>query len=126
MGWNRKSSRHSIKAFGAATAVVAATAAVAVASAPARSAAPPKYTSIPTIEGNDATPFVGGALRATTGKWTESPKFTFQWDRCAALGDREGCGPISRATNATYTVQSADVGHTLRVRVTATNKDGSA
>src|SRR5919201_771693 len=101
-------------------------AAVAAASAPARSDAPPQYTAIPTIEGPAEVPFVGDTLRATTGTWTGNPtRFSYQWDRCNALGDRQGCGPISGATNAAYKAQNADVGHTMRVRVTATNKGES-
>jgi hypothetical protein len=42
------------------------------------------------------------------------------------VGDRRGCVPIAGATTSSYTLKSADVDHTLRVRVTATNADGSA
>jgi hypothetical protein len=71
--------------------------------------------------------FVGDTLQASNGSWTGSPtSFKYQWDRCAPTGDRVGCGPIAGATSKSYTVQKADVDHTLRVRVTATNADGSA
>jgi fibronectin-binding autotransporter adhesin len=106
---------------------LAAIAVVAAVAAAGASAAPPTYTAIPTIEGPTANPFVGDTLRATTGTWTGSPtKYAYQWDRCDAVGDRRNCAPITGATSSTYRVQKADVDHTLRVRVTATNADGSA
>jgi hypothetical protein len=49
--------------------------------------------------------------------------FDYQWRRCDAVG--ANCAGISGATGAAYTVAGADVGETLRVRVTATNMDGS-
>jgi hypothetical protein len=104
--------------------VLAAAAVVAVATA--RSSAPPTNTANPTIEGSTAGPVVGDTLRAGNGQWTGSPtRFAYQWDRCNATGDRQGCLPINGATSQSYKVQKADVDHTLRVRVTATNADGS-
>ena len=92
----------------------------------ANAAAPPAYTSIPTIQGPADVPFVADTLQATTGTWSGHPtSFSYAWDRCNALGDRQGCAPISGATSASYTIQKADVGHTLDVNVTATNKAGS-
>jgi parallel beta-helix repeat protein len=44
--------------------------------------------------------------------------------RCGASG--ANCSPIAGATTASYTVQNADVGSTLRVTVTASNAAGSA
>jgi hypothetical protein len=106
--------------------LTALTAAVA-ALAPAAAAAPPTSSTPPTIEGNADIPFVGDTLRASRGTWAGSPtSYAYQWDRCNPLGDRQGCAPIAGATTASYTVQKADVGHTLRVRVTARNADGSA
>jgi hypothetical protein len=106
---------------------VTACAAVALVAGGAQAAglAAPSPTAIPTIDGG-AHPFVGDTLSASTGMWSGSPtKYAYQWDRCDAVGDRRGCGPIAGATSASYTLQSADVDHTLRVRVTATNADGS-
>src|SRR5215208_3780672 len=89
-------------------------------------AAAPTPTTNPQIEGNDTTPFVGDTLTATNGSWTGSPtSFAYQWDRCDATGDRQNCTGIAGATSKTYTIAKADVGHKLRVRVTATNADGS-
>ena len=49
--------------------------------------------------------------------------FGFRWIRCDAQGNQ--CGDISGATNNEYVVQSADLGRTLRVRVTARNDVGT-
>jgi hypothetical protein len=72
----------------------------------------------------------GQTLTATTGTWANSPtSFTFQWLRCPASGgqpDGSDCAPIAFATSSAYTLSSSDVGFTIRVRVTATNADGSA
>jgi hypothetical protein len=90
------------------------------------SAAEPTPTSAPTIEGPAADPFVGDTLTASNGGWTGSPTaFTYQWERCNAVGDRVGCVAIAGATSKSYTVQKDDVDHTLSVHVTAKNADGS-
>jgi hypothetical protein len=66
---------------------------------------------------------VGQTLTATTGAWTGSPtSFAYLWSRCDTGGN--GCATIRRATAKIYTVVGADVGHTLRVAVTAKNADG--
>ncbi|HET7567434.1 MAG TPA: hypothetical protein VFJ91_05545 [Gaiellaceae bacterium] len=75
----------------------------------------PTVTSRPTLSG---TPVVGSTLRVTTGRWSAIDlTFTRQWQRCAISG--VGCRDIAGATGASYGVRSADVGHTLRVLVTA-------
>ena len=102
-------------------------AAAVAAPAGAAGSAAPTNTANPTIEGPADDPFVGDTLTATNGRWTGSPtKFAYQWDRCDATGDRVGCSAISGATAKSYTLRSDDANHTLRVRVTATNADGSA
>ena len=81
----------------------------------------PSNTSPPTISG---TAQQGQTLTATTGAWNGAPtSFSFQWLRCNAAGD--ACAAIAGAISNTYTAQAADVGSTLRVRVTATNASGS-
>lgn len=81
----------------------------------------PQNTAPPTITG---TPQQGQTLTATTGTWNGSPtSFAYQWWRCNAQG--AACAAIPGATAQTYVVQSADVGATLRVNVTATNASGS-
>lgn len=77
----------------------------------------PVNTSVPLISG---VPEVGQTLSATTGAWTgnPTPTYAYQWVR--------GASDIGGATSAIYVAQSADIGSTLRVRVTATNSQGSA
>ena len=88
--------------------------------ATAASAAAPQNTSAPTISG---TPKVGSPLTANEGSWSNSPtSYTYQWQRCAS--DGRSCGDINGATAKTYTPAAGDVGHALRVVVTAVNTDG--
>lgn len=83
----------------------------------------PINTSLPIISG---TAREGETLTASSGSWrgTRPISFTFQWLRCNRSG--AGCGAIGGATRQTYTLLAADVGQTMRVRVTATNAAGSA
>ena len=84
------------------------------------SAAAPSNTSPPTISG---TPKAGSTLTANDGSWTNAPtSFTYQWQRCAS--DGRACGDITAGTSKTYTPSTGDVGHALRVVVTAVNADG--
>jgi len=85
--------------------------------------AAPSNTSPPTIAGS-AT--VGGTLTASPGSWSGSTpmSFGYRWQRCNASGNK--CDSISRAKGQIYRPAQADVGHTLRVSVTATNGDGSS
>jgi large repetitive protein len=76
------------------------------------------------------TPEVGRVLTATTGTWsgTAPIAYAYRWRRCNGAGrpDASDCAPIGNATSAAYTVQPSDVGHRLRVQVTASNRAGSA
>ncbi len=83
--------------------------------------AAPANTATPTISG---TPQEGSTLTATTGTWTGSPTgYAYAWSRCDPNGD--GCTAIAGATANSYKAATADVGHAIRVTVTATNADGS-
>ncbi|HET7744813.1 MAG TPA: hypothetical protein VFK76_08735 [Gaiellaceae bacterium] len=78
----------------------------------------------------DGTPQVGQVLTASNGTWSGSEPiaYAYRWRRCNGAGspDASNCASIDNATKAAYTVQAADVGHRLRVQVTATNRAGSA
>jgi hypothetical protein len=84
-------------------------------------AASPVNETPPTISG---TVDLGQTLTAGTGGWSGSGiSYTYQWQRCDAGGT---CTDIGGATAPTYVVVSADVGQRVRVKVTATNADGTA
>ncbi len=76
----------------------------------------------PAIEG---FPYDGREFFAYPGTWSghEPIEFAFQWQRC----DEEGasCEPIAEATEESYLTTGADLGHTLRAKVTATNSSGT-
>lgn len=83
--------------------------------------AAPTNKTLPTISG---VPEAGQTLTAARGTWTGSPtSFSFAWSRCDTNG--AACGGISGATARIYTVTDADVGHTLRLTVTARNATGA-
>jgi hypothetical protein len=76
----------------------------------------------PTITG---TAEVGITLVATRGTWNGKPtSFQFAWVQCNSTG--AACLGIGGATAKIYTPTAADIGHTLRVTVTAKNTDGSS
>jgi hypothetical protein len=86
----------------------------------------PGNTAEPRISGSA---LVGATLSASTGSWTGQPSsFAYQWLRCPPSGGRpdgSDCAAIGGATTSKYIVAAADVDHRIRVRVTATNADGS-
>jgi hypothetical protein len=91
-----------------------------VSSGGAASAAPPN-TAPPTIAGAARE---GETLTADPGTWTGTGiAFAYEWQRCNAAG--AGCAAITGAVAKTYVVTKADVGATLRVKVTATDSTGS-
>src|SRR5688500_1458673 len=103
---------------GTDTTTVASNATTAVVAAPVG----PPNTALPTITGSAV---VGSALTGTNGTWTGTGiTYVDQWLRCNSAGAE--CVTISGATALRYTVVAADLGRTLRLRVTATNASGSA
>ena len=83
---------------------------------------PPSLVSAPAISG---TAMAGQTLTAAAGSWKGvSLSYAYQWKRCDLSGG--GCNPVGGATATTYKLGLADVGTTLRVDVTASNKNGSA
>ena len=101
---------------------VSVAAAVTVGVAHATTNVAPVNTALPTISG---TAQVGQTLTAGNGTWTNSPtSFAYQWLRCNAGGN--ACASVANGTLKTYTLVGADASRTMRVRVTATNADGSA
>jgi len=81
------------------------------AAAPARGAT---VTEAPEIAGV-ASP--GFELTASPGRWTPpGATATYDWLRCDTAG--EGCTRVAGSCDRRYTVRDADLGHTLRARLT--------
>ena len=80
----------------------------------------------PVITGD---PRIGGRLTADTDavydidNLPDSPTFTYQWIRVSSGGNETN---ISGATSATYTPVQADVGSTLKVKVSFTDRRSNA
>lgn len=81
---------------------------------------------------NETEPSIGGiaakgqTLTASPGSWsgTTPITFTYQWRRCNDEG--ANCSDVGGATGQTYVLGSDDVGKRIRVRVTASNTDGTS
>jgi hypothetical protein len=71
----------------------------------------------------------GSTLSASTGAWSAPTgagpiSYGYQWQDCDM---RDGaCEPIAGAQSSSYTTTPADAGHTLRVVVNASDRDGAA
>jgi GH25 family lysozyme M1 (1,4-beta-N-acetylmuramidase) len=83
----------------------------------------PLLSTPPTIVGG---PQVGQLLAAVPGTWEGGKPltFTYQWRLCDAAGTT--CTAISGSTGESYRPVSTDVGHSLKVVVTATSATGPA
>ncbi len=84
--------------------------------------APPANTVAPVASG---TRGVGLSLSVTTGTWTGSPSFTYQWQRGSTLRGGGSFSNIGGATASSYVEVVADVGFDLRCVVTGTNPAGA-
>jgi hypothetical protein len=96
---------------------------VATAPVASRPHVAPRNTALPTITG---TPIEDATLAATAGGWDgyPAPAFTFQWQTCSAAGT--GCTDIPSENAPTLTLSPMEVGHRVRVVVTAGNSAGAA
>jgi hypothetical protein len=82
----------------------------------------PVNSAPPTVSG---TTTVDQTLTASDGTWSNAPtSFAYQWLRCNGGGN--SCVDVANGTQKTYTLVGADAGRTMRVRVTATDADGSS
>jgi subtilisin family serine protease len=82
----------------------------------------PAVTAAPAITG---TAQATRPLTGTPGTWTgaPAPALAGAWLRCSSAGD--ACAQIAGATAATYVPTTADLGATIRYRITASNLAGS-
>jgi hypothetical protein len=89
----------------------------------ALAAAAPVNESPPTVAGAAKD---GAKLRAAAGTWSGQKPivYAYQWTRCDGFGNE--CEDIASATRRVYKATSKDVGHALRVLVTASDAAGSA
>lgn len=115
-------------ALGAILVVGLATALLLPSGGAARAQAPPQARGEPRVIGNAIE---GRRVSAANAPWsgTAPLRFTYRWLRCDTAGggvNGVNCTGISNAFGRTYVVQRADVGWRLRVRVVATNAEGSA
>src|SRR5919201_5663697 len=96
---------------------------VVTASSTAAGAAVPQNQSPPAIQG---TAQEGRVLQADHGRWSSGSAidYSYQWRRCLAAGS--GCVDVLKATDRIYAVRGDDVAHTLRLVVTARNKEGAS
>ena len=106
-----------IRASVTATAIGAST----VTTASIQGFLPPQATAIPTIFD---TSTVGSIITSTTGSWPSTTSgFVYQWQK--SLDSGLTWADISAATTSTYTILSADLGSTIRLRVTLSTNTGS-
>lgn len=119
---NRKKNASMLAGAAASASLLAALAVGFAGNGTAATQAAPVNQSPPTLSG---TPEVGKTLTANSGTWTgtEPITFVYRFQRCDKDGG--GCFTGSSTAQRTYVVIPSDVGKTIRVRVTATNTDGS-
>jgi hypothetical protein len=96
----------------------------AATSATGRGQAAPTNTQAPFIAAQTLIK-TGSTLQGNRGTWkgTAPITYAYQWLRCNA--EAQACTEITSANSTTYKVVVADVGHRIRLRVTASNVDGN-
>jgi prepilin-type N-terminal cleavage/methylation domain-containing protein len=94
--------------------------ALAVSCGDLSSTSPPQLLEDPDIDG--ASEAAGDTLTVDPGIWSAGATVTYQWQRDPARTWND----IAGATSTGYTLTPTDVGHDFRVRVTATNANGSS
>jgi hypothetical protein len=111
---------HSLRVVVVARNTVAKSFALSSATAVVQNGAMPRELAPPTISG---TARQGKTLHGGAGTWAGARPLhlSFDWLRCDGQG--RGCGTISDRRD--YTLGGADVGHRLRLDVTAANRFGS-
>jgi hypothetical protein len=107
---------------------LAALALLVPAAGSAQSRTAPSNTGQPVVSGS---PVQGETLTTSNGSWSGSTPMTFRyrWLRCdKSGGGAEGvnCTTIAGETRKSYILDRADVGHTIRSRVIASNADGTS
>jgi RHS repeat-associated protein len=83
----------------------------------------PSNTAAPSVSGRA---WVNQLLKSSSGEWsgTLPLSYAYQWQSCNSSG--ASCTNITGATSQNYAVKTSDIGHTLRVTVTASNPLGEA
>jgi len=85
-------------------------------------ASPPVVKTEPSISG---VPLEGNTLTGDKGQWSGTGiTYTYAWLSCDE--NATNCLPIAGADGTTYKLVPADLGSTIRFRVTGTNAGGSA
>jgi hypothetical protein len=108
--------------FAATSVIVLTIMSAALNAPPADAADAPTNISPPTITG---TPQAGQRLTEGHGSWTNQPtRYTYHWGRCNSAG--KVCDAIAGATDQTYGLTPADVGHAIVVNETAHNAAGAS
>ena len=82
--------------------------------------AAPVNSVLPVVSGTTRT---GSTLTATSGSWTSSPTFAYQWQRASTSSGTYS--NIGSAINSTYVLTDSDIGKYIKVSVVATNGVGS-
>lgn len=115
--------RASVGLAAAAVALVTAIGSAAAPAARATAQAAPVSASPPVVSG---TARQGQTLSVSSGSWGGllPISYAYAWQRCNSSG--ASCNHISGTSGETYHLGGADVGHTIRAKVKATNADGSA